>query len=114
MSERKYVAISIKHTEHKWFYGKPCVLWGYHQTKDDEPRCFAGYTEYLSCAERYALGEFEEHGYSSNLIKPDPVEMSFDFCKKWKKYDTVLVRAADYAEYCRYCRLAISPPEVEE
>ena len=36
MKERKYLAISIKHTEWKWKFGKPCVLWGWHQTKDDE------------------------------------------------------------------------------
>ncbi len=39
MNERKYLAISIKHTEHGWKFGKPCVLWGYKRTADDEKRC---------------------------------------------------------------------------
>lgn len=35
MSERNLVAVSIKHTEYRWKFGKPCILWG-HRTKDDE------------------------------------------------------------------------------
>lgn len=41
---RKYIAISIKHTEYRWKYGKPCTLWGCCRTADDEKRCFSGYT----------------------------------------------------------------------
>lgn len=114
MSERKYVAISIKHTEYKWRFGMPCILWGNRQTKDDEPRCFSGYTKYLSCAERYSIGEFEAHGYSTTIIKPNPVTITYDFCRRYKNYDTVLVSAADYAEYCKVCCLATMPPEVKE
>lgn len=33
-SERKYVAVSIKHAERGWKFGKPCVLWGYKHTSD--------------------------------------------------------------------------------
>ena len=35
--ERNLVAVSIKHTEYRWKFGKPCILWG-HRTKDDEKR----------------------------------------------------------------------------
>lgn len=41
MKERKYIAVSIKHSE----YTEYPVLWGYNRTKDYEERCFAGYTE---------------------------------------------------------------------
>ena len=114
MSGRKYVAVSIKHTEYKWRFGMPCVLWGFKQTADDEKRCFSGYTYYLSKAERYALGELREHGYGE-IIKDDaPVPMSIDLCKKWKKYDTVLVDADTYRAYCVAACLAMQPPREEE
>lgn len=113
--DRKYIAISIKHTEFKWKFGMPCTLWGWKQTKDDEPRCFGGYTEHLSKAERYALGDFVKHGYPGELMKDDePVSLSIDFCKKWKKYDTVLVDAEQYYHYCMAAGLEISPPKEAE
>ena len=110
MNDRKYVAISIKHTTYKWKFGKPCTLWGFHRTKDDEPRCFAGYTEYLSKAEIYAPGDFKEKGYGPSIVKPEPVHMSVDFCKKWRDYDTVLVCADEYEGYCKMACLPISAP----
>lgn len=99
-SERKYVAVSIKHTERGWKFGKPCVLWGYKHTSDDERRCFGGYTEDFNKAERYALGDFSAHGYGD--IKDDePVPMSIDFCRRWRNYDTVLVEEDMYRAYCK-------------
>lgn len=50
MNERKYIAISLKHSD-----GYPFVLWGYHRTEDDEERCFAGYTEDVNKAELYTI-----------------------------------------------------------
>ena len=97
---RKYFAISIKHTEYKWKFGKPCVLWGYKQTNDDEPRCFAGYTENPLIAERYALGDFKKKGYTGIVKDDEPVSLSVDFCKKWHKYDSVLVDIEQYYIYC--------------
>lgn len=32
--ERKYVAVSIKHAERGWKFGKPCALWGYKHPSD--------------------------------------------------------------------------------
>lgn len=97
--ERKYVAVSIKHSEYGWKIGKPLTLWGYHITQDDEPRCFGGYTEVLEKAERYAIDDFRKHGYSANIVAIEPVKMSPDFCKRWKVFDTVLMLAEDYAAY---------------
>lgn len=113
-AERKYVAVSIKHTMYKWKFGDPCVLWGWHQTEDDNPRCFGGYTVYLSKAERYAPGDFTAHGYDDDNIKDDePVPMCPDFCKRYKRYDTVLVDAEMYFHYCLLCGLPIEPPNEE-
>lgn len=104
--KRKYIAISIKHTRYKWKFGMPCTLWGYHITDDDEPRSFGGYTCYLDYAERYAIGEFQEHGYPEDIVKVQPVPMTIDLCKRWKNYDTVLVEVEDYRNYCKMSYLA--------
>ena len=92
---RRYVAVSIKHTEHRWKIGMPCWMWGFHQTEDDEPRCFADYTLYL------------------NKADDEPVKLSVDFCKKWKKYDTVLVDVEQYEAYCKIADLPLEPPKDE-
>ena len=108
MPDRKYLAISIKHTEYKWKFGKPCTLWGYKHTKDEEERCFAGYTPYPNEAERYSLQDWVNSHYDETIIKFDePVHMEIGFCKKWKKYDTVLVDYEEYIKYCKMCGLAI-------
>lgn len=109
--DRKYVAVSIKHSEHGWKFGKPLVLWGWHQTPDDAPRCFAGYTKYLDKAERYARGDFAAHGYGDEILDYASVGLiGSDFCKRWKHYDTVLVEADKFRAYCILCDLPISPP----
>lgn len=112
-AERRYFAISIKHTEYKWKFGMPCVLWGWHRTEDDEPRCFAGYTIYPEKAEYYAIGEMRERGYGTEIKDDEPVSMSIDLCKKWRAYDTVLVEAEQYIAYCKMAGLAIEPPKEE-
>lgn len=104
MNERRYLAISIKHTEHGWKFGKPCVLWGYKVTKDDEKRCFAGYTQDPNKAELYSLQDWQDSGYGSITIKmDDPVHMEMNLCKKWKRYDTVLIDKEEYIGYCKMC-----------
>lgn len=113
MNDRKYVAISIKHTAYKWRYGAPCTLWGYHRTADEEKRCFSGYTMYLSKAELYSVREFIEK-YGSVIMNPEPVQMSVDLCKRWKKYDSVLVLESDYRRYCEQNYLATEPPKEGE
>jgi len=107
--ERKYVAISIKHTKAGWKFGKPCVLWGSERpSADDEKRRFGGYTEYLERAERYAKDDFFTlGGYEPEfeIINPTPVKMSTDLCRKNRRWDTVLVEYEDYDIYCKAASL---------
>lgn len=111
-NERNLVAVSIKHTEYKWKFGKPCVLWG-HRTKDEEKRSFGGYTEFPKNAEIYSLREWHESGYAhGDIIKTDePVSMEINFCKKYKKYDTVLVLYEQYEGYCKMAGLPLERPQ---
>ena len=113
MNERKYIAISIKHTTYGWVFGKACTLWGHKRTKDEEKRCFAGYTGYPNKAELYSLQDWKESGYGSIIKMDEPVHMEKDLCKKWKKYDTVLVSLDEYIGYCMMCCLALDKPNCE-
>ena len=110
MNERKYLAISIKHTEWRWRFGKPCVLWGYKKTKDDERRCFADYTQYPEKAEIYSMQDWKDSGYGSIIKMDEPVHMEINLCKKWKQYDTVLIDQEEYIGYCKMSRLPLCPP----
>lgn len=112
MNERRYLAVSIKHTEYRWKFGEPCVLWGY-RTENNEKRSFGGYTTYPNHAELYSLEDWEKSSYySSEIMKLDePVRMEPKFCKKWKGYDTVLVDYEEYCGYCIMCCLPINNPE---
>ena len=101
--QRAYFAVSIKHSAHKWRFGMPLMLWGYKHTEDDEARCFGGYTLDPDCAEWYALGDFELHGYTADVVKSAPVKLELDFCRKYKAFDTVLVPAKDIYDYWRLC-----------
>lgn len=107
--ERNLLAISIKHTEHRWQFGKPCVLWGMTRTQDEERRCFGGYTIYPSDAELYSLDDWAQSGYAAcEWMKIDaPVKLSVDLCKKYREYDTVLVMAEDYIKYCEAASLPL-------
>lgn len=106
MAERNLLAVSIKHTEYKWKFGMPCVLWG-HRTTDGEKRSFGGYTLYPANAELYSLEDWQTSGYGSvDICKVDePVKMEIGLCKRWKQYDTVLVRYDDYITYCKAANL---------
>ena len=112
MSERNLVAVSIKHTVYKWKFGMPCVLWG-HRTKDDEKRSFGGYTQFPNNAEVYSLDEWQKSWYAgADFIKTDePVSLCVDFCKKYKKFDTVLVYLDQYIKYCECAGLQLDRPE---
>lgn len=111
MSERMYFAVSIKHTEYRWKFGKPCVLWG-HRTKDDEKRSFGGYTMYPNNAEVYSLEDWANSGYKNCewMLVDRSVSMCIDFCKKYKKYDTVLVPVDLYMKYCECAGLPLDRP----
>lgn len=109
--ERNLVAVSIKHTEYRWKFGKPCTLWG-HRTKDDEKRSFAGYTQYPNNAEVYSLEDWANSGYCQPCMKLDePVQLCVNFCKKYKQYDTVLVSLDQYIDYCKCAGLPLDKPE---
>lgn len=112
-SKRNLVAVSIKHTEFRWKFGMPCWLWG-NRTKDGQERSFAGYTQYPHNAEIYTLEEWQKSGYGAGgVCKVDePVTMDINFCKKWKKYDTVLVPYEQYLCYCKAAGLPLERPEV--
>lgn len=96
--ERPYIAISIDHSN-----GQNFTLWGYKRTFTEEERCFAGYVgmhSYDKC-ELYTLEEFQK-AYGNKVCKTDePVPMSADLVKRWKKYDTVLVKYDDFDRYMR-------------
>lgn len=108
MAERKYFAISIKHSIHWWKFGMPLVLWGWHKTTDDEPRCYGGYTEYPYDAELYSIEEFQKHYKDSSTFKYDtPVHMELAMCRKYKNYDTVFIEADKYIGYCKMACLPL-------
>lgn len=112
MSERNLIAVSIKHTEYKWKFGMPCVLWG-HRTKDDEKRSFGGYTQFPNNAEVYSLEDWANSSYAhSDIMKIDePVQLSVNFCKKFKNFDTVLVSLDQYIKYCECAGLPLDMPK---
>ena len=105
MSDRRFIAISIKHSQ-RGLQNYPCeprngayTLWGYGPTQDNEKRCFSGYTGNADKCEIYSLEDFQEH-YGNGYIKCDePVKMCPDLCRKYKKFDTVLVDADEYRRY---------------
>ena len=112
--ERNLVAVSIKHTMYKWKFGMPCVLWG-HRTADEEKRSFGGYTQYPNHAELYSLEDWEKSGYAkTEWMKTDEqVHLCIDFCKKYKKFDTVLVPFEEYVGYCKFACLPLDMPKEE-
>lgn len=106
MSNREYYAVSIKHSEHGWKFGMPLYLWG-SRTKDEEKRSYAGYTRNPNEAELYSLEEFcekyPERIYPWMLNKPVKIEIGF--CKKYRKFDTVLVDKGYVDTYYKTCGL---------
>ena len=113
MNTRNLFAISIKHSIHGWKLGKPLVLWGTRKTADDERRRFGGYSVYPKNAEVYSLQDWQNSGYSTcSWMKLDtPVKFCLNFCKKFKKYDTVLMEVEDYMAYCKLCGIPLEQPD---
>lgn len=83
------------------------------RTKGEEKRSFGGYTQYPNNAEVYSLEEWQESGYGAgDVCKVDePVQMCIGFCKKYKKYDTVLVPLDQYVKYCECACLPLDKPK---
>lgn len=63
--------------------------------------------------EVYSLEEWQESGYGAgDVCKVDePVQMCIGFCKKYKKYDTVLVPLDQYVKYCECACLPLDKPK---
>lgn len=103
MDERRYYAVSIKHSIDGWKFGKPLTLWGWKRTEEGEERCYSGYTENPDKAELYALGDFTAHGYNNwggvDIKDDEPVRLDLKFCKKYNQYDSVLVEEGIYRNY---------------
>lgn len=105
MGERKFIAISIKHSQ-RGLQTCPAeprnysyTLWGRQTTPDDSERCFSGYTEDAEKCEIYSLEDFQK-AYGHGDIKCDePVRMCANLCRRYKKYDTVLVDKQDYLDW---------------
>ena len=100
--ERKYFAISIKHSEYRWKFGEPCVLWGCKRTDDNESRCFSGYTKDIHSAELYSINEFINK-YGAEICNSYPVKMVRNLMEAYKKYDTVLMDKDVYETYYNMC-----------
>lgn len=91
-SERKYIAVSIKHSS------KNCLLyWGYKRTQDNEDRCYAGYTAILDKCELYSEEEFFSQ-YKRYPVIDEKISSITAFWKQYKDYDTVLVLFNTWAE----------------
>ena len=116
MKERNLVAISIKHTVgdrpngNKWKFGCPFVLWG-RRTNDNDERSFSGYTYFLNEAELYALSDWDGK-YQVPWMKLDaPVKLGMNICKKYNKFDTVLVLLSDIEKYYDVAGLNVDRPK---
>lgn len=71
MNRRKYVAIDIE--KKHWKTKKMMLaLWGDKRTKDDELRCYSGYTQDIDQCEIYSVVEFSENRNYDNgyLYRP--------------------------------------------
>lgn len=105
MNERKYFAVSLKHL-YPWKFGDKLCLWGYKRTKDNEERCFGGYTECVENAELYSIEEFcgAYNKTIPHLMKEEPVKIDY---KQWRSlkahYDSVLVAREDVESYYKMC-----------
>lgn len=111
-SERRFLAVSIKHSEYKWKYGMPLTLWGWHRTEDNEPRCYVDYTRFPNNAELYSIAEFVGRYGENRAFKYDePVHIAPGLCKKYRKYDTVFVDVDEYIRYCKAACLGLDRPK---
>lgn len=107
INERKYIAISIKHSMGGQLKnpsepkdGK-YTLWGKRRTADNEERCFGGYTDDIDKCELYSLNDFLKQ-YGNSFIKCDePVPINIHLCRKYKKFDTVLIDIEEYKQYLK-------------
>lgn len=90
MSDREYIAISLKHST------KDCIMYWGTRTQDNESRCFSRYTEnFLNC-ELYSPDEFYSLYGKKNYPIVDECSSYSKLRKDYKDRDTVLVKASDW------------------
>ena len=104
-NERKYFAISLKH-QFPFKIGDRLCLWGTQRTKDEEPRCYSGYTGKINKAELYTIKEFltAYHYHEIYLDSPVLVDRNLWMLLK-KKYDTIFVSKEEVEKYYKMCDL---------
>lgn len=91
MAERKYIAISIKHSTKD-----DIQYWG-NLTTDSEERCFSGYTSFLDKCEKYTLEEFWfNYPRKDNYPFVTDIKSFNQFWKENKNVDTVLVEIEEW------------------
>lgn len=107
-NERRYVAISIKHSSNDTKF----AFLGSQRTKDDERRWFLGYTYDPYNCELYSLSDWDKH---KPWFKHDvPVDIfqndtKKEFCNRWKEFNTVLVDFDDLIANALYVGVEITP-----
>lgn len=102
--DRKYLAISLKHSD-KF----PDTLWGHRRTKDDEERCYSGYTTNVDNAELYSIEEFKEkYGDWLGIYNYSPLsfdELKINFKQLKEVYDTVFILEEEYRKKLGYSKV---------
>ena len=103
--ERKYLAVSIKHSLPSRGYQmtRPLVLRG-RRTEDDTPRrSFGGYTTDPEKAELYTIQEWIAFaGEYSDILPLQPVKCNVNLLRSNRNVNSVLVEYEDYMNYCRF------------
>lgn len=92
MSDRNYIAISLKHST------KDCTMYWGTRTLDNESRCFSGYTPNFFECEIYTPEEFHKHYPKDKYPVVEDYKSYTDFMKKYKDKDTVLVKRFQWKE----------------
>lgn len=104
MGERKYFVLSLKHL-YPWKFGETLCLWGNKRTKDNEYRCYGGYSGDIQRAELYSSEEFlKEYG---RCTKKDPLTalIPSELRALKKVFDCVLVPKDVVERYYKDCGL---------
>lgn len=106
MNCRKYLAVSITLTGEEWSLGMPLVLRGRRTSGTDE-HSFDRYTYFADEAEVYSIADCHRSPYypSERMQLDEPQDIDSRLCKRWCKYDTVLIKYEDYIKYCNVYKI---------
>lgn len=103
--ERKYLAVSIKHSLPSRGYQmtRPLVLWGRRTEDDATRRSFGGYTMDPEKAELYTIQEWITFaGKDSDILPWQPVKCNANLLRNNRNVDSALVEYEDYMNYYRF------------